>query len=116
MNKKSIVLVAVIFAALTFFPSSAMAAENLITNGSFEVGGGEGSLIVGYAGGSTFPGWNVTLGGIERELYMLSKRGRLTMEFGVIMARQNFGSPCSPSCFCSVVSGQGWRSTRARGG
>ena len=66
MNKKSIVLVAVIFAALTFFPSSAMAAENLITNGSFEVGGGEGSLIVGYAGGSTFPGWNVTLGGIER--------------------------------------------------
>ena len=33
--------------------------------------------------------------------YVLSKRGQLIMELGVVMTRQNFGFPCSPSC--SVV-------------
>ena len=47
-----------------------------------------------------------------RMMYVLSKRGRLTREFGVIMARQNFGSPCSPSCFCLCQGKGGGRHER----
>ena len=36
-------------------------------------------------------------------MYVLKKRGRLTLELGVVMARQNFGSPCSPSCSVCCV-------------
>ena len=46
-----------------------------------------------------------------------AKRGRLTMELGVVMTRQNFGFPCSFFALSlSVCQGKGGRrSTRARG-
>ena len=41
-----------------------------------------------------------------RKMYVLSKRGRLTMELGVVMTRQNFGFPVLLRVLV-VVSGQG---------
>ena len=40
-------------------------------------------------------------------MYVLSKMGRLTMELGVVMTRQNFGFPCSHSCSCCLCQGKG---------
>ena len=48
-------------------------------------------------------------------MYVLLKRGRLTMELGVVMTRQNFGFHVLLRVLV-VVSGQGGqRSTRALG-
>ena len=36
-------------------------------------------------------------------MYVLLKKGRLTMELGVVMTRQNFGFHVPPSCSCCCV-------------
>ena len=46
------------------------------------------------------------------EMYVWSKMGRMVMELGVVMTRQNLGSPCSPSCFCLCQGNGGGRHER----
>ena len=40
------------------------------------------------------------------------EEGRLTVEFGVAMTRQDLGSPCSPSCYCLCQGKGGGRHER----
>ena len=51
-----------------------------------------------------------------RMMYVVLKKGRLTMKLGVVMTRQNFGFPCYPSCSVVCVMASVDRGRHERGG
>ena len=48
-------------------------------------------------------------------MYVLLNKGRLTMELGVVMTRQNFGFPVPSSCSVCCVMARGDRGRHERG-